>query len=131
MPFSRLASATPPPIPEGVNEQKEYPVGATIIRQGATDRCFYVLKKGAVEVIKDGVVLNVLMYPGTIFGEIGSILEKPRTSSVKARTATTVICYENVDLDQLVQENPEIVAKMLKTLASRLDRTTQKLTDSL
>ena len=114
-----------------MSEQKNYPAGSTIIKQGATERCFYVLEKGAVEVIKDGVVLNVLMYPGTIFGEIGSILGQPRTSTVKARTATTAICYENVDLDDLVREHPEIAAKMLETLASRLDRTTQKLADSL
>ena len=114
-----------------VNDRKEYPAGTTIIRQGAADRCFYILEKGAVEVVKDGVVLNVLMYPGTIFGEIGSILGKPRTSSIKARTATTVICYENIDPGELVREYPEIAAKMLETLASRLDRTTQKLADSL
>ncbi|MFP4157891.1 MAG: Crp/Fnr family transcriptional regulator [Opitutales bacterium] len=114
-----------------MRQRKEYPAGATIIKQGATDRCFYVLEKGAVEVVKDGVTLNVLIYPGTIFGEIGSILGKPRTSSVKARNATTVICFESVELDVLVRENPEIAVKMLETLASRLDRTTQKLSDSL
>ena len=41
--------------------------------------------------VKDGVTLNVLIYPGTIFGEIGSILGRPRTSSVKARTCSSII----------------------------------------
>jgi len=108
-----------------------YPVGATIIRQGQEERCFYVLEKGSVEVIKDGVVLNVLMYPGTIFGEISSILGKPRTSTVRARTATLCTRYTCEDLPAFTSAHPEIAVRMLETLAGRLDRTTQKLTDSL
>lgn len=114
-----------------MEEQQEYNPGATIIHQGREDRCFYVLQKGAVEVVKDGIVLNVLMYPGTIFGEISSILGRPRTCSVKARTATVVTRYEGVNLPEFVEEHPEITVKMLETLALRLDRTTQKLADSL
>ena len=52
-----------------VPNTEDYRVGMSIIRQGDLGRAFYVLEKGAVEVIKDGVVLNTLMYPGTIFGE--------------------------------------------------------------
>lgn len=111
-------------------EEKTYRVGETIIRQGHEDYCFYVLEKGAVEVVKDDTVLSVLMFPGTLFGEISSILKKPRTSSVRARTATTVTCYECEDLEELVTTHPEIAIKMLQTLASRLERTTQKLAES-
>ena len=103
----------------------------TIIRQGDNGRAFYVLEKGAVEVVKDGVVLNVLLYPGTIFGEVSAILGKPRTSSVKARTQTTVTKYEDIDLRSFVSEHPDITVKILETLAGRLEHTTQKLTDSL
>lgn len=114
-----------------VTSNLEYRVGATIIRQGDRDSSFYVLEKGAVEVVKDDVVLNVLMYPGSIFGEVGAILNKPRTCSVKARMPTKVTKYESPDLQGLVSEHPDIAAKMLETLAGRLQHTTQKLTDSL
>lgn len=103
----------------------------TVIRQEDSSRAFYVLEKGSVEVIKDGVVLNVLMYPGTIFGEISGILNKPRTTTVKARTQTTVSKYEAIDLHNLVKQHPDIAVRMLQTLAQRLEHTTQKLTDSL
>lgn len=112
-------------------ETEEYRVGATIIRQGDNENTLYVLEKGSVEVVKDGVVLNVLMFPGTIFGELSAILGKPRTSSVKARTATTVTKYEGFDLQSFVREHPDTTAKILETLANRLEHTTQKLTDSL
>lgn len=103
----------------------------TIIREGTSGRAFYVLEKGAVEVIKDGVVLNTLMYPGTIFGEVSAILAEPRSATVKARTQTTVTKYESIDLPGLVQEYPDMAAKIMVTLAKRVKYTTQKLTDSL
>lgn len=114
-----------------MSSSEEYKVGATIIKQGDNGRAFYVLEKGAVEIVKDGVVLNVLMYPGTIFGELSAILGKPRTSSVKARTATTVTKYDGCDLPSFASEYPEMAGRMLETLASRLEHTTQRLTDSL
>ena len=110
---------------------EEYRVGYEIIRQGDTDKSFYILEKGAVEVIKDGILLNVLMFPGTIFGEISGILGKPRTSTIRVRTPTKVTKYEGLDFPQIVREHPDLATRMLETLASRLERTTQKLTDSL
>lgn len=74
-------------------------------------------------------MLNVLMYPGTIFGEMGDILGKPRSCTVKARTPTTVIKYDAGDMENVIREHPEIAIKIFKTLASRLERTTQKLAD--
>lgn len=112
-----------------MEEQLEFRPGATIIRQGDQGAGFFVLEKGAVEVYKNDVLLNVLMYPGTIFGEMGDLLEKPRTCTVKARTASTVTKYSGGDFAELIRENPEIAIKIVKTLAARLERTTQKLID--
>ena len=131
LPNGRLAQVGFLPLPLNVPETEEYRVGNIIVRQGDSGKAFYVLEKGAVEVIKDEVVLNVLMYPGTIFGELSAILRKPRTSTVRARMPTVVTKYEPHDLETLVRENPDVAVKMLETLARRLEHTTQKLTDSL
>lgn len=114
-----------------VSYRESYKSGQLIIKQGATGTCFYILEKGAVEVIKDEVVLNVLMYPGTLFGEISCILGRPRTSSIRARTETEVTRFESGELNAFVRSHPDIAVKMLETLAARLERTTQKLADSL
>lgn len=81
--------------------------------------------------IKDDVILHVLIYPGTIFGEVTAILGKSRTCTVRARTQTTVTKHEGSDLRTLVEEEPDIAIKMLETLAGRLEHTTQRLTDSM
>jgi CRP-like cAMP-binding protein len=108
---------------------EEYRTGETILKQGNKSNGFYVLEKGAVEVYKNKMMLNVLIYPGTIFGEIGDILNRPRTCSIKARTQTRVIKYDCPNLETLVEQHPDIAAKIMQTLASRLERTTQKLAD--
>lgn len=69
------------------------------------------------------------MYPGTIFGEMGDILGKPRSCTVKARTRTTVTKYETNNIETIISEHPDIAIEILKTLANRLERTTQKLAD--
>ncbi|CAA6676603.1 MULTISPECIES: Crp/Fnr family transcriptional regulator [unclassified Lentimonas] len=112
-----------------MQQTEEYRPGASIIKQDTESTGFYVLEKGAVEVYKDGIMLNVLMYPGTIFGEMGDILDKPRSCTVKARTATIVTRYDSGEMENVIREHPEIAIKIFKTLASRLERTTQKLAD--
>ena len=72
-------------------------------------------------------MLNVLMYPSTISGEIGDILGKPRISTVKARTPTTVIKHDNGDMENVSRKYLGIAVKIFKTLVSRLKRTTRKL----
>jgi len=104
--------------------------GETILRQGEEGSGFFVLKSGTLEVYKDDVLLAVIMYPGTIFGEMGDILGRPRTCTVKAKNNASIAFYPVDSLDELVKANPEIAVKLIRTLASRLDRTTQKLIDT-
>ena len=104
--------------------------GQTIIEQGEYGSGFFILKSGTLEVFKDDVLLAVLMYPGTIFGEMGDILGRARTCTIKAKTQATITHVETESLEHLVQARPEIATKIIRTLASRLDRTTQKLIDT-
>ena len=108
---------------------EEYRPGATIIKQGDEDKGFYVLESGSIEVFKDELLLNMMLFPGTIFGEISDILNKPRTCTVKARTPTVVTKYMANSIDEIIREHPDIALKIFKTLATRLERTTQKLAD--
>lgn len=108
----------------------EVAANQTIIEQGEQGNGFYVLQSGTLEVYKDGVLLAVLMYPGTIFGEMGDILGKPRTCTVRAKNPAKVLHVAADDLAAYLREQPEIALKIIKTLASRLERTTQKLADT-
>ena len=101
--------------------------GETIITQGEEANGFYILHSGKVEVIKDGVLLSVLQQPGALFGEMGGIINKPRTCTVRAKDPTKVIHVLTNNLKDFIQKNPDTVEEIFKTLSGRLDRTTQKL----
>lgn len=103
--------------------------GEVIIEQGERGRGFYVLKTGAVEVYKDGLLLNILKFPGTVFGEMADILGRDRSCSIRAKTVCRLIHVDESDVAKLIQERPEIAIKIMKTLATRLDKTTQKLAE--
>lgn len=104
--------------------------GRTIIEQGEAGHGFYILQSGTLEVVKDEILLAVLMYPGTIFGEMGDILGKPRSCTVRAKNRAKVIHVPDADMAGIIRDNPDIALKIIKTLASRLERTTQKLADT-
>ena len=109
----------------------EVDVGKTIIEQGEIGSGFFILKSGSLEVLKDDILLAVLMFPGTIFGEMGDILGKPRTCTVRAKNKAVIThVVAEGGMAEWVKERPEVAAKIIKTLASRLDRTTQKLVDA-
>jgi CRP-like cAMP-binding protein len=111
------------------NEEVEFTHGATILRQGDAGGYFYILLGGAVEVYKDNILLATMMFPGTIFGEMSDLLGKPRTCTIKAKGTARLTKIKSLPIEQLIAEQPDIVVKILKTLATRLERTTQKLSD--
>ncbi len=101
--------------------------GRTIIEQGEEGNGFYVLKSGTLEVIKDNMVLTLLMYPGTIFGEMGDILGIPHTCTVRAKSKSKIMFFSSEVMEESFSQTPDLVLRFLRTIASRLDRTTKKL----
>ena len=107
----------------------EAEAGQIIVEQGQTGQGFYILRAGAVEVYKNGLLLSVLTFPGTIFGEMGDILGKPRTCTVKARNHCRLVHCAEGDIEMLIRERPKIAMTIMKPLASRLERTAAKLAE--
>lgn len=107
----------------------EIEAGQNIIEQGEGGRGFFVLNSGSLEVYKDDVLLTTLTQPGTIFGEIGDILGKPRTCTVRAKSSSQVIRIVASNIKDIIEKNPDIAVKIIKTLASRLESTTKMLSD--
>jgi putative peptide zinc metalloprotease protein len=75
--------------------------GEVIIRQGESGERFYVVRTGAVEVDRDARVLAQLG-PGDAFGEIALLLDVPRTATVTATEATTLLALEARDFRDLL-----------------------------
>src|SRR5215831_8285635 len=74
-----------------VAETEEFPAGKTLFSQGAGPvRYLWVVRAGAVEIIHDGQVLD-LLGPGELFGHASMLSGLP--TGFEARAAEDTLCY--------------------------------------
>ncbi len=71
----------------------EVPAGAAVITQGERGDRFYLIDRGAVEVLQDGV-LRRRQGPGQSFGEIALLRDVARTATVRALEPTRLIALD-------------------------------------
>jgi CPA1 family monovalent cation:H+ antiporter len=93
--------------------------GRELIRQGEQGREFVVVVNGEAEVRRDGEVI-VTRGPGTFFGEMALLLDRPRNASVVATTDMTIEVIDRRDFRRLLEEFPDLHAPLLAATAERL-----------
>jgi hypothetical protein len=71
-------------------ETQRFDGEAAIVTQGETADDFYVIDRGSVDIEVDGIVV-VRRGEGEFFGEIGLVRDIPRTATVRAVDAVTVL----------------------------------------
>jgi len=108
-----------------MNEIIKYQPGELIIKEGDTGKGFFVLRFGTLEVLKGNNLIVQIDTPGSIFGEMSDILEKPRTCNVKAVTECEVI-YMTLSIEEMIRTRPKFTSELIRNLAERLEKTTEK-----
>lgn len=101
---------------------KTYRKGETIFQQGSTNRHYYMVLDGTVQLVRDegkGRVqaLRILQH-GDFFGEITLFSANPATATavVTSDQATLIEVYAE-HMDNLLQEEPKIAVRLLKQLS--------------
>jgi CRP-like cAMP-binding protein len=61
-----------------------FEAGQTVLAAGSTTGQLFILRRGVVEVVRDGVQIARVSEPGAVFGELAVILDKPHTADVRA-----------------------------------------------
>jgi CRP-like cAMP-binding protein len=89
-----------------------------LAEEGDLPTSFQVLLDGHVTVHRDGVHLDDLG-AGDYFGEVGVLSLGARNASVIATTPVRVATAMGWDLRSLLDENPELRAKLTETAANR------------
>jgi CRP/FNR family transcriptional regulator, cyclic AMP receptor protein len=97
----------------------EVPEGKVLTRQGDTGREFFVLMEGEVEVERDGQSLG-RRGAGDFIGEISLLEDIPRTATVTATTPVRLFVLTAQSFRSVVESQPEVENKVLRTLARRL-----------
>jgi CRP/FNR family cyclic AMP-dependent transcriptional regulator len=109
--------------------------GEVLYFQGATDKKFYMLKKGAVKITKltphgNEIILDI--FSGvTLFGEIGVLNPQERDESAIVVEDGLICTMTKEDFEQLVHMIPGLVIKMTKMIGLRRWRIENKLLDLL
>ena len=100
--------------------------GEVVLAAGSTTGRLFVLRRGAVEIMRDGIQIARVSEPGTVFGELAALLEKPHTADVRAIERSE---FHVGDADTLLAENPTASLYLAKLLARRLDSANTALLD--
>lgn len=110
-------------------ELRSFEPGEMIIEEGSLDDRLFILQTGTIEIRKEGVKIAELEERGTVIGEIGVILNEPRTCGVYATDEVDMLEF-NVDLDGIISQNPNLTKRMLVALAQRVQQTTHSLAEA-
>jgi CRP/FNR family cyclic AMP-dependent transcriptional regulator len=106
---------------------RHFEKGETILTENQKDPRVFVLRKGVVEISKRGTLINRLSSPGSMLGEVATLLDQPRGASVVA--VEPVEAYEIADGARHLAENPEMMARAARLLARRLRNLTEEVVE--
>jgi|GEM_PF-709900 len=111
--------------PDSNSELYLYLEGETILKEGQGSSIIYILMRGVLGIYKGENKVNEVKGQGIVFGEMSSILGKPRTVTVKAEVNSEVMVYRG-GIDGIIKLFPSITKKILVVLAERLEMQTSK-----
>ena len=101
--------------------------GAILAREGEPGLGFFLILDGTAAVTVRGRD-RTKMGPGDFFGEISLLDNGPRSATVTAVTPIHVMGLTQWVFKRLVDSNPTIALKMLKTMAARLRASSREIT---
>lgn len=97
--------------------------GEKIVGEGDVTSGWYVLLSGKVGVLKGDHKVAEITHPGSVIGELGFLLDIPRTATLVA-VEPTMVLHIRLSLDALIRQYPELAKRMMLRLAERLVKTT-------
>lgn len=106
--------------------------GAVLVQEGAKPDRAYMIRRGEAEVRKaqkdgnDAVIAR--LGPGDWVGEMGLLLDLPRSASVVAVTDLEVEPMTRENFEHLIGAHPDEALRLMKQLASRLHQADQRHT---
>lgn len=114
---------------------REYAANEVVFRTGQTGAGVYVLRHGAVDIVtrrNDGseVLLSTLR-DGHMFGELALLESTPRSATAVVRKPSVLLGLFQSDLEQLVERDARLGARVLWNLAKVVGARLLELSDSV
>jgi CRP-like cAMP-binding protein len=102
---------------------KLYGDGQTIVRQGDTGDCMYVVQEGEVEVLREDngeSVRLAILEAGDFFGEMALFDHDVRSATVRAMGEARVLTVDRRTLLRRFQEDPSLALRIVDGLIHRV-----------
>lgn len=100
-------------------DQVEVAPGTVVVEEGAVGKDFYLIVAGEASVSRGGRTVATVA-PGGYFGELSLLDEAPRSATVTATTAMTLIKLGRAEFSAVLDSWPGVAHKLLKQMARRL-----------
>ena len=93
-----------------------------VVTEGDDARAMYWLVRGVVAVTsRDGEAVYAELKPGAFFGEIGVLMDMPRTATIVARTKCLLLVLKKEDLQAIMPKFPEMEKAIRQEALERLN----------
>jgi serine/threonine protein kinase len=94
--------------------------GDLLSASGEATHHTFLLLQGAVEIERDGELVDIEAREGVLMSAISTLTGAPRTVSMRARGPVWVCIFNEAELEQLVTCNSSVAVRMIRTMASRI-----------
>lgn len=108
------------------------PAREVVIREGERGGELYVLLEGGVEIESEGVLLTALG-PGSHFGELALVDDRPRSATVRTSVPSRLLVLRRKDFHQLTRGElaPKLLWNLIFDISNRLRMTSWQLTEQV
>lgn len=106
------------------SERRYYVGGDIVYSRGDVSRGAYVLMVGKIQAgdkSDPGVGPQTITTPGTVIGELGLVVERPRRSTVFAMSDAQLLFVPRMAFTKLLRQNPDLVAAVKNRIEGELN----------
>ena len=112
-------------------QERKYPAGSTLMKQGDTGVGLYVITSGKVRVTRANSPDRAeeeldVVGAGSVLGEMALLDDLPRSATVTAVDDVTALLLPIWEFRTVVRNHPEIGLKLLSVLSKRLRKIESK-----
>lgn len=108
--------------------------GEVVFRKGEPSDSMYLVQSGQVDVVLDGEEGLVpereplaSLGAGSFVGELGLLLNEPRSATLLAVTDSELLALSRADLDELLEQHPAVAVDLSRELGRRLVATNRRI----
>jgi type IV pilus assembly protein PilB len=98
-----------------------------IIREGNTDKDFFMLVQGSLYVVKGGKVIAHIIQPGEYFGEMTALTGEPRSASIISNKRSVVRRFPGEKLPEIIEKYPHVAKHLFEVMANRLTQADRQI----